>query len=407
MSGGRIGIIGGSIAGCAMGTALRRAGYDTEIYERSTGELRDRGAGIAIPGPLADSMADNDYVDAGFPAVTTRERLWIVRDGMSEKGRIVWRQPSHGVATNWSVLWRNLRDRVPEGRYHPGRHTTAVRTLPDGVELTFADGARRTFDAVVGADGYRSIVRQSLYPDTVAHHPEYVAWRGTVTMAAGAARELAGLMTDAWATVCFPGGHAVFYVIPCADASAQGASGAWDRRLNWVIYTRGAECGLVRPPVSHHAGVKERYARRFHRLMGRLLPPLWARAVASVGKGQLSLQPVCDLAVPSYAGGRRLLAGDAGCVSRPHASSGVTRAVEDARAAGAVLGGGGSLEEGLAEYGAVRAAEGERCVDLGRRLGHHQVEHTPCWDSMDAAGMDAWSREILADRTHYLYGNVR
>lgn len=44
-----VGIVGGSLAGCAAAIALRRAGCEVSVYERSRGALEDRGAGIGMP----------------------------------------------------------------------------------------------------------------------------------------------------------------------------------------------------------------------------------------------------------------------------------------------------------------------------------------------------------------------
>jgi len=39
--GSRVGIIGGSIAGCATAIALERLGCDVQVFERSSGVLRE------------------------------------------------------------------------------------------------------------------------------------------------------------------------------------------------------------------------------------------------------------------------------------------------------------------------------------------------------------------------------
>ena len=49
--GSKVGIVGGSIAGCATAIALGRLGCDVHIFERSSGALRDRGSGILLPPP--------------------------------------------------------------------------------------------------------------------------------------------------------------------------------------------------------------------------------------------------------------------------------------------------------------------------------------------------------------------
>ena len=52
VAGSRVAVIGGSIAGCAAAIALRRAGCEVTVFERSQGALRARGAGIIVPRPL-------------------------------------------------------------------------------------------------------------------------------------------------------------------------------------------------------------------------------------------------------------------------------------------------------------------------------------------------------------------
>ena len=60
----RVGIVGGSIAGCAAAIELERAGCEVTIFERSTGSLKDRGAGIGIPFALLELLQERDLFDA-------------------------------------------------------------------------------------------------------------------------------------------------------------------------------------------------------------------------------------------------------------------------------------------------------------------------------------------------------
>jgi 2-polyprenyl-6-methoxyphenol hydroxylase-like FAD-dependent oxidoreductase len=46
-SGLRVAIAGGAIAGCAAAIELSRLGCEVSVFERSLGQLEDRGAGIA------------------------------------------------------------------------------------------------------------------------------------------------------------------------------------------------------------------------------------------------------------------------------------------------------------------------------------------------------------------------
>ena len=52
-------IIGGSIGGLCAGIALSNAGFDVEIYERSSGDLKDRGAGLVIQSDTTVMFSSN------------------------------------------------------------------------------------------------------------------------------------------------------------------------------------------------------------------------------------------------------------------------------------------------------------------------------------------------------------
>lgn len=52
----------------------------------------------------------------------------------------------------------------------------------DGVTVKFADGSSRRFDALIGADGSRSAVRQQIFGALEPQYTGYIAWRGLVPM---------------------------------------------------------------------------------------------------------------------------------------------------------------------------------------------------------------------------------
>jgi len=63
-SGLKVGIVGGSIAGCTTAIELVRLGCDVTLYERTGEELKDRGAGIGVPPSVIDTFIRRDLVDA-------------------------------------------------------------------------------------------------------------------------------------------------------------------------------------------------------------------------------------------------------------------------------------------------------------------------------------------------------
>ena len=52
----RIAVAGGSIGGLCAGLALRGAGFDVQVYERVSGPMETRGAGIVVQGELIDLL---------------------------------------------------------------------------------------------------------------------------------------------------------------------------------------------------------------------------------------------------------------------------------------------------------------------------------------------------------------
>ncbi|QMU56781.1 MAG: NAD(P)-binding protein [Boseongicola sp.] len=92
IEGAKVGIIGGSIAGCAAAAALTRAGCDVEVFERSSHGLRDRGSGIAIPGPLRAKLMERAYLPKEFPNCELKKRFGCFPMGHAT-GEIFGRKP--------------------------------------------------------------------------------------------------------------------------------------------------------------------------------------------------------------------------------------------------------------------------------------------------------------------------
>ena len=59
---------------------------------------------------------------------------------------------------------------LPSEIIHPGKKLTGLNHKSGGVTLRFADGTRAEADAVIGADGVHSLVRDIVVgPDTPIH----------------------------------------------------------------------------------------------------------------------------------------------------------------------------------------------------------------------------------------------
>ncbi|WP_051970719.1 FAD-dependent monooxygenase [Kitasatospora azatica] len=383
---GRVAVVGGSIAGCAAALAVARAGAEqVVVFERAQHELQGRGVGVAMHAERYAELESLGYLDADIPWVRVERRAWVVRDGERRAGRRIGDQPFGFRTYNWGSLWQGLRNRIPESvEYRAGAGVAEVLAEPDGALLRLADGTEERFDLVVGADGYRSLVRAAIEPQDRAQYGGYLAWRGTVPVellpdAAEAFPEL-----DA-ATVVFPGGHMIVYRIP--------GPGGTGEDINYVLYTtpeHDSELNFDDPEAASGRGLTESLRRQELAIAERHFPPFWQDVIRLTPPDKGFIQPMYEMAAARYACGRLVLLGDAATVARPHTGSGAVKALQDAGVLERALRSAATVEDGLADYDAERAPVGQAMLQLGQRLGVSHVQQTPDWSGMDQQGLDAW-----------------
>ena len=117
----RAGIIGGSIAGCAMAALLHRAGWQVTVFERAREQLQERGAGINIFAAELQRFIDEGLLDPDIPTCPVHHYRfrWPTPDAAGT-GTEVGAFPADNHALHWGELYRNLRRRVPAGCYRGG-----------------------------------------------------------------------------------------------------------------------------------------------------------------------------------------------------------------------------------------------------------------------------------------------
>ena len=154
-------ISGGGIAGASLAYWLGVSGYAVTVVERAPG-LRTSGAApvdfrgdqlalLERMGVLGDiqacqtGMGDQTVIDASGRRLSTFPSVLFSGDVEIERGDLA----------------RILYDRsASAAEYIFGDHITGMTQDADGVDVTFAHGAPRRFDLVVGADGLHSAVRR-------------------------------------------------------------------------------------------------------------------------------------------------------------------------------------------------------------------------------------------------------
>ncbi|MFF7177981.1 FAD-dependent monooxygenase [Streptomyces sp. NPDC008121] len=381
----RVAVVGGSIAGCAGALAASRSGAEVVVLERAAGRLQDRGVGLMLHNDRYTELEEAGYLDSSMPWHQLARRPWAVRDGAARTGREIGVLPLPFRSYNWGSLWEELRTRIPAGvEYRTGAQVSRVAQDAGGAVVHLGDGTQEHCDAVIGADGYRSVVRKAMYPGARAEYAGFIAWRGTLPEERLPGPPGAFPDRDA-ASVGFPGGHILVYRIP--------GPGGVGTSVNWVFYATPPAPAAARftDPRTVQPRVMSDALRRCQlELAARHLPPFWQEVIHLTRPEDTFVQPMYDMLAPSYTLGRLVLLGDAASVARPNTGSGAVKALQDAAALEGALRAHGRWQDALAAYSTERIPIGQATVELGRRLGRAQVTATPDWQTMDQPALEQW-----------------
>ncbi|MCY0954173.1 FAD-dependent monooxygenase [Streptomyces sp. H27-S2] len=166
-------ISGASIAGPALAYWLNARGWQTTVVERFEG-LREDGQNIDVRGAgreVARRMGIEDAIRAASTGETGTE---FVDAAARPLARFAAGTSDSGGATAELEILRGQLSRIIVDRTHDeteyvfGDRIVALDDADDGVTVTFAGGAIRTFDVVVVAEGLRSRTRSMIFLDTDA-----------------------------------------------------------------------------------------------------------------------------------------------------------------------------------------------------------------------------------------------
>lgn len=358
-------IAGGGIGALAAAIAARQAGWAVQLFEQAPA-FSEVGAGLQL-GPNATRLLHAWGLGSALEAVAAFPDAVVARrisDGR-ELGRLplgaqavqrygapyatLHRRDLHGLLLAWvqedaDVQW-TLDSPVTAYEESEGR----VRLL--GAQGLLAEG-----DALIGADGLWSRVREQLLQDGPAQATGHLAYRALIARA-DLPRGFPGSDVTAWPG---PRQHVVTYPIRGGEL------------LNLVVIVQG------QPPEKLQSWDDEALAEDVRLALSGCCTALQDLAGAAPSWGRWTL---CDRApVPGpeqMARGRVALLGDAAHPMRPFLAQGAAMALEDAAQLGQVLEGlphpRRDLPAALARYAQQRWQRVARVQARSRRNG--QIFH--------------------------------
>ena len=396
----KIGIVGGSLAGCSAAILLLRAGHDVQVFERSESSLIGRGGGIRAPGSVLKKMIAADMLDADFPHTSCSSMPFIVRTRKEPKfGFSPWSAPIDLKGFHWSPLWENFRKRVPDARYYLDHHAIDLKHKPDGrVDVHFEGGSVLGFDLVIFADGYNSLGRRFMHPKSALDYRGYILWRGLLPE-----REIADSKTleERAPRIAYTRdkGNFTLYFVP----DQRGSAVRGDRICNWAAYIPLPEAELPAfmidssgntlkgtiPPGSLRPESEE----QLKEFMLANLPDYYADIVQRSGGTYVQL--VYTASVPSCYKDRVALIGDAALVAQPLTGSGVFKGYNNVADLLKHLEANDDLDAALKAWSDEQVATGKRLLELGS-----QMEQAFIWNPIDLSLADDieteawWKRSV-------------
>lgn len=352
-------IVGAGIGGLTAALCLHKSGHEVQVLEQRE-VLTPVGAGLQCG---ANALTVLDYLgllNNLKPHSVTPERVefrefdsGLLLSQLSLGTRYCER---YGLPY-WHIhradlqqeLLKELRARAPQS-LHKGARVESVSQSATGVRVTLLGGERVIGDCLVGADGIRSKVRNSLLAGGVARFTGQVAWRILVPTN----RLPHDWMPTVVTNFVGPKKHAILYYV-------KGGSMA-----NLV--------GVVEQPTAAQIEPNDMWVAQapWHELRDDFAGwhPTVQAIISAAQHDHCFRWALHDIApLSAWSTNRVTLLGDAAHASLPFMASGATMAIEDARVLDRCLSSTDSIADAFKRYEQARAQRAHYVQKNSARMG--------------------------------------
>jgi 2-polyprenyl-6-methoxyphenol hydroxylase-like FAD-dependent oxidoreductase len=344
-------IVGGGFAGMSTAIELRKRGVAVDLVELDAG-WRSYGAGISLSAATYRAFRTLGVLDAVMKEGSTSDGVNVhlphgARIMSIPTPRIAGDDVPGTGAIMRPVLARILADatRAAGANVTLGATFTELSETEEGAAVVLSNGAKSTYELVVGADGLFSKVRETFFPG--APTPQYtgqVVWRAVID------RQPTVETTTMWVgpkvkVGMNPVSRTKSYVFVTEDRPTK-------RRLDEAAYPEA---------------------------MKALLAPFTAPEIVALRESlgphsQIIYRPLEAVLVPRpWHRGRIVLVGDAVHATTPHLGSGACIGIEDAIVLAEELERATSVEAGLTAFENRRWERCRMVVENSLRLGEIEI----------------------------------
>ena len=317
----RILIVGGGIAGLALGRALREQGVVPEIIERAA-SWPTRGTGLYLPGNGIRALGALGLADTVLARAVCMSHQRILDHTGRQLAEIelakLWNRVGLCVGIARGELHRILLEGAAGVPMRLGATVTTLSQQDGGVDVAFADGSTGTYDLVVGADGIHSSIRQLVFGSIRPRHLGQVSWRFLVDQSGGIETWTA-MLASRRAFLAMPVGPNRLYCY--ADLAIPATEDPTGRDLD-----------------------------RFRALFADFGEPVRSILSRLENFDSIHFSPIEEVVLDSSICGRVVLLGDAAHATSPNMAEGASMALEDALVLAQMLAMHASPEEALSAF---------------------------------------------------------
>jgi salicylate hydroxylase len=309
----RVLIAGAGIGGLTAALALLRCNIDVDVYEQAA-ELKEVGAGLQLSANgtrVFYELGIGEELKALSCEATGKEiRLWNTGETwkLFDLGKVSVERYGYPYLTVYradllDVLVRAIRRLKPDA-IHLGGRCIGFNQSTQHVRVELESGEAISGDALVGADGVHSRIRQGLFGEDKPQFSGIIAWRCIVPMER-LPKHMARMVGVNWVG---PGGHVVHY--PLRAGKLMNFVGALERS-DWQVESWSAR-GTTEELAADFAG--------WHEDVQALI-----RNSPDPHKWAIMVRPP----MPGWTVGRVTLLGDACHSMVPFLAQGAVMAIED------------------------------------------------------------------------------
>ena len=333
-------IIGGGIGGLCTAIALRQIGIDVSVYER-TKTFEPVGAGLSLWTNAIRALRKLGLADQVIAAgsIFRRSKFRNASGKVLQSGDLgELNEPS--ICIHRAELHRVLASALPPETLCLGMKCTTIEQDAERVTVHLANGEVEQADLVIAADGFRSAIRQQLFPSTRINYDKRTSWRGVTEIPKEVAPDIA---YQTW-------GRSQRFGYMCLDR----------KRVYWFAVINMPE-GQTPPAGERKDFLRQRFLG-WHSPIEHMIERTPAENI--VETGIYDIEPL-----ERWSQGRITLLGDAAHAATPDMGQGGCMAIEDALVLARSLSQKQDLTSAFSHYETARKPRTTWMMKQSRTLG--------------------------------------